>query len=66
MSNKILLAGRIVALYNTDGAISETISNPTRVAEKVKNQPKMECIGSVFFADGITIIRCIDMDTGNQ
>ena len=37
----MLLAGRIVALYNTDGAISETISNPTRVAEKVKNQPKM-------------------------
>ena len=35
------LAGRIVALYNTDGTISETLSNPTRVAEKVKGAPKM-------------------------
>lgn len=35
------LAGRIVALYNADGTISETLSNPTRVAEKVKGAPKM-------------------------
>lgn len=35
------LAGRIVALYNQDGTISETVSNPTRVAEKVKGAPKM-------------------------
>ncbi|MBR4860159.1 MAG: DUF2147 domain-containing protein, partial [Alphaproteobacteria bacterium] len=35
------LAGRIVALYNADGTISETLSNPTRIAEKVKGAPKM-------------------------
>lgn len=35
------LAGRIVALYGTDGAISETLVNPTRVADKVKGTPKM-------------------------
>ena len=35
------LAGRIVALYGTDGKISETLSNPVRVAEKVKGSPKM-------------------------
>lgn len=33
--------GRIVALYDSDGKISETISNPVRVAESVKGQPKM-------------------------
>ena len=35
------IAGRIVALYNTDGTISETLSNPTRVADKVSGVPKM-------------------------
>lgn len=35
------LAGRIVALYGTDGEISETLSNPIRVAENVKGSPKM-------------------------
>lgn len=35
------IAGRIVALYNTDGTISETLSNPTRVADKVSGAPKM-------------------------
>lgn len=35
------LAGRIVALYGADGTISETISNPTRVADNVKGAPKM-------------------------
>lgn len=35
------LAGRIVALYNADGTISETLSNPTRVADKVAGSPKM-------------------------
>lgn len=35
------LAGRIVALYGADGTISETISNPTRVADAVKGAPKM-------------------------
>ncbi len=37
----INLGGRIVALYGTDGEISETLSNPTRVAENVKGAPKM-------------------------
>ncbi|MBR4891747.1 MAG: DUF2147 domain-containing protein [Alphaproteobacteria bacterium] len=35
------LAGRIIALYGTDGQISETLSNPTRIAEKVKGKPTM-------------------------
>ena len=35
------LAGRIVALYGPDGAISETLENPTRVADKVSGAPKM-------------------------
>ena len=35
------IAGRIVALYNTDGTISETLSNPTRVADAVAGAPKM-------------------------
>lgn len=34
------LAGRIIALYGADGAISETLSNPTRVADKVAGAPK--------------------------
>ncbi|MBR5625422.1 MAG: DUF2147 domain-containing protein [Alphaproteobacteria bacterium] len=37
----IELAGRIVALYNTDGTISETLSNPQRIADKVAGSPKM-------------------------
>lgn len=35
------LAGRIVALYNVDGTISETLNNPTRVADAVAGAPKM-------------------------
>lgn len=35
------IAGRIIALYDTDGKISETINNPIRVAEKVNGAPKM-------------------------
>ncbi len=35
------LAGRIVALYGADGNISETLSNPTRIADQVKGSPKM-------------------------
>ena len=35
------IAGRIVALYNADGTISETLSNPTRIADQVKGAPKM-------------------------
>lgn len=34
------LAGRIIALYGADGKISETISNPTRIAENVSGTPK--------------------------
>ena len=37
----IEVAGRIVALYNADGTISETLSNPTRIADQVKGAPKM-------------------------
>ena len=37
----VQIAGRIVALYDASGTISETLSNPTRVAEKVTGQPKM-------------------------
>lgn len=39
--DKTELAGRIVALYDANGAVSETLENPTRVAEKVKGEPKM-------------------------
>jgi uncharacterized protein (DUF2147 family) len=35
------IAGRIVALYGEDGKIAETLSNPSRVADKVKGAPKM-------------------------
>ena len=35
------IAGRIVTLYGADGVISETLSNPTRVAERVSGSPKM-------------------------
>ncbi|MDR2685223.1 MAG: DUF2147 domain-containing protein [Rickettsiales bacterium] len=36
------LCGRVVALYDSEGrAISETLSNPTRIAEEVKGKPKM-------------------------
>ena len=37
----INVAGRIIALYNGDGTISETLSNPTRIADQVKGAPKM-------------------------
>jgi len=37
-----MLCGRIVALYDADGAkISETLNNPERVADKVDGTPKM-------------------------
>jgi len=35
------IAGRIVALYDANGTISETLSNPQRVAENVKGEPTM-------------------------
>lgn len=34
------LAGRIVALYGADGQISETLSNPMRVADAISGAPK--------------------------
>ena len=35
------LAGRIVALFDEEGNLSETIKNPERVADKVEGKPKM-------------------------
>ena len=35
-----VLAGRIVALYDEKGNISETINNPVKVADKVSGSPK--------------------------
>jgi uncharacterized protein (DUF2147 family) len=35
------VGGRIVALYGDDGEISETLENPTRIADKVEGAPKM-------------------------
>lgn len=35
-----LLAGRIVALYDENGKITETIDNPVKVADKVSGSPK--------------------------
>lgn len=37
---KSMLAGRVVALYDADGQISETLENPTKVADKVSGAPK--------------------------
>lgn len=34
------LAGRIVALYDEKGNISETLANPVKLADKVKGSPK--------------------------
>lgn len=35
-----LLAGRIIALYDEKGAVSETLNNPVKVADKVSGSPK--------------------------
>ncbi len=35
-----LLAGRIVALYDEKGNLSETVNNPVKVADKVSGKPK--------------------------
>jgi uncharacterized protein (DUF2147 family) len=37
----IEIAGRIVALYDENGEIAETLSNPVKVADKVAGSPKM-------------------------
>ncbi len=34
-----MVAGRVVALYDTEGVISETLSKPVRIAEKVEGKP---------------------------
>ena len=51
------LCGRIVALYGEDGQISETISAPVRVAEKVAGAPKMA---------GLDIIWNMKWDEGDK
>ena len=51
------LAGRIVALYNADGTIAETLSNPTRIADKVKGAPKMV---------GLDILWNMEFDTDDN
>ena len=35
------IGGRIIALYDTEGKISETLSNPTRIADNVDGKPTM-------------------------
>lgn len=35
-----VLAGRIIALYDEKGNVSETLSNPVKVADKVSGSPK--------------------------
>ncbi len=35
-----LLAGRIIALYDEKGVVSETLKNPVRVADNVSGSPK--------------------------
>lgn len=35
-----LLAGRIIALYDEKGVVSETLKNPIKVADKVSGSPK--------------------------
>jgi uncharacterized protein (DUF2147 family) len=37
--NNTEIAGRIIALYNEQGEISETLKNPTRIADKVDGAP---------------------------
>lgn len=37
--NDAILAGRIVALYDADGKIIETIASPVRIAERVAGRP---------------------------
>lgn len=42
------LAGRIVALYDANGKISETIANPVRTADKVKGAPKISGLDIIW------------------
>ena len=39
--NDTEIGGRIIALYDTDGKISETLSNPIRSADNVAGKPTM-------------------------
>lgn len=45
------IAGRIIALYGPDGQISETLSNPTRIAENVNGKPKMVGLDIIWNMD---------------
>ena len=42
------IGGRIIALYDDKGEISETINNPVRVAENVKGAPKMSGLDIIW------------------
>jgi uncharacterized protein (DUF2147 family) len=42
------LGGRIIALYGDDGKISETLSKPVRVADKVSGSPKMSGLDIIW------------------
>lgn len=39
-SDKAKLAGRIIALYDEKGDITETLNNPVKIADKVDGSPK--------------------------
>ena len=63
------LAGRIVALYNADGTISETIANPVKVAEKIDGKPHFAGLDIIWKmrADGdeYTGGKIMDPTSGN-
>lgn len=39
-SGDSLLAGRIIALYDANGGLSDTLNNPIKTADKVEGKPK--------------------------
>ena len=45
------IGGRIIALYDTDGQISETLSNPTRIADNVDGKPTMVGLDIIWNMD---------------
>lgn len=52
-----VVAGRVVALYGTDGKISETISAPVRIADKIDGKP---------FIVGTDVIWSMKWDTSDN
>lgn len=52
--DKTKIAGRIIALYNEIGEISETLNSPVRIADNVNGAPKMA---------GLDIIWNMEWDT---